>query len=311
MAVEWVGEKSWSYRVNLPPVSRPEGSTVALVFEGLDTFADVRFNGQTILTTDNMFMPYRVDITKQIRDQNQLEVDFAPALLRAREIKAQHPEHKWVGFNAEMARLAARKAQYHWGWDWGPVLMTAGPWKPVCLEVYNARVDDLRVDYTVADDLSSVKGTVSSQVEGPADTVAVTVELAGQKVYEGTAQVQDGKAKTDFSITKPSLWYPHSYGKQTQYTVRANLIGNGEQLDECSKRVGFRNVQLVQDTDEIGRSFYFRINGVDTFCGGSDWIPGDSFLPSISPDRYRQWLQAMVDGNQVMVRYDYLAGTRP
>lgn len=305
MAVEWVNEKSWSYRVDLPEISRSEGSTVALVFEGLDTFAQVRLNGETILTSDNMFTPYRVDITKHLRDENNLEIDFSPALLRAREIKAQHPDHEWVGFNGDVARLAARKAQYHWGWDWGPVLMTAGPWRPVRLEVYRARIADLRVDYSVRndmDDMAAVGATVATQIEGPADLVAVAVELEGKPVYECTTKVEYGKASFGFSIQRPELWYPHGYGKQTQYTVRATLLSNGEQLDTCSKSIGFRKAELIQEADKIGRSFYFRINGVDTFCGGSDWIPGDSFLPSISPERYRRWLETMVHGHQIMVR---------
>lgn len=288
--------------MDLPRITRNERSTVALVFEGLDTFANVRLNGETILESDNMFTPYRVDISKRLRDGNSLEIDFAPALLRAREIKAQYPDHRWEGFNGEMARLAVRKAQYHWGWDWGPVLMTAGPWKPVRLEVYHSRIDDLRVDYNVSDDLSAVNASVSVQTEGSADTVAVAVELADNTVYEGTASVQNGKAKLGFSVQNPSLWYPHGYGKQAQYTVRAALSGSGEALDKCTKTVGFRKAELIQQPDKAGRSFYFRINGVDTFCGGSDWIPGDSFLPRISPSRYRRWLESMVHGNQVMVR---------
>lgn len=97
MAVEWVGEKSWSYRVDLPPIPstvREDGSTVALVFEGLDTFAHVRLNGETLLQTENMFLSHRVDITHRLKDHNQFEIAFEPALLKARQIREQHPEHK-------------------------------------------------------------------------------------------------------------------------------------------------------------------------------------------------------------------------
>lgn len=31
-------------------------------------------------------------------------------------------------------------------------------------------------------------------------------------------------------------------------------------------------------------------------------IPADSFLTEITPEKYRDWLQLMVDGNQNMVR---------
>jgi beta-mannosidase len=64
-----------------------------------------------------MFIPHRLDVTKKLKtgSSNVLEIDFASARLEAIKIKEQHPEHQWVGFNGDMARLAVRKAQYHWG----------------------------------------------------------------------------------------------------------------------------------------------------------------------------------------------------
>jgi beta-mannosidase len=87
-----------------------------LAFDGLDTFATVKLNGHTILESDNMFVPHRVDVTQQLQlgSGNVLEIDFASARLRAIEIREAHPEHTWVGFNGDMSRLAVRKAQYHW-----------------------------------------------------------------------------------------------------------------------------------------------------------------------------------------------------
>lgn len=87
-----------------------------LAFDGLDTFAHVKLNGETILRSDNMWIPHRIDITNDLHEtsENVLDIEFAPALLEARKIKDAHPEHKWVGFNGDMARLAVRKAQYHW-----------------------------------------------------------------------------------------------------------------------------------------------------------------------------------------------------
>lgn len=114
---EWVGETSWTYRVWLPDIPRREGGVVTvLAFDGLDTFATVKLNSEIVLTSDNMFVPHRVDVTRRLRygEMNMLEIDFASALVRAREIRDAHPEHKWVGFNGDMARLAVRKAQYHW-----------------------------------------------------------------------------------------------------------------------------------------------------------------------------------------------------
>lgn len=114
-----MGEQSWTYQTQLPAVSRPEkGTQVALVFEGLDTFATVKLNGKVILNTSNQFIPYRVVVNDFLKygvgTVNILTIDFASAFQKAREIKNAHPEHKWVGFNGDMSRLAVRKAQYHW-----------------------------------------------------------------------------------------------------------------------------------------------------------------------------------------------------
>lgn len=114
---QWVAEKSWTYRTRLPvAASAQAGQVHVLALDGLDTFATVKLNGEVVLRSDNMFIPRRTNVTSIIKEGEPilLEIEFASALLEARKIKDAHPEHKWVGFNGEMARLAVRKAQYHW-----------------------------------------------------------------------------------------------------------------------------------------------------------------------------------------------------
>lgn len=190
------------------------------------------------------------------------------------------------------------------GWDWGPVLTTCGPWKEVRLESYHARVEDLRVDYAVDASLTKVSGKLIAIIEGSTgDRVDFSASLDGKEVFKGSADLDDQrKAQVEFQVNDPKLWYPHGYGKQPLYTVTATLVHQEKDLHSISKRTGFRHTELVQEPDSVGKTFYFRINGVDVFCGGSDWIPADSFTPRISEDRYRKWLQMMVDGYQVMIR---------
>ena len=89
----------------------------------MDTFATVKLNSETILVSENMFIPHRVDVTQKLKSgENMLEIEFDCAMFRARAIKDAHPEHKFVGFNCDMARLAIRKAQYHW-YVWLAVLL--------------------------------------------------------------------------------------------------------------------------------------------------------------------------------------------
>ncbi|QDS77809.1 hypothetical protein FKW77_005818 [Venturia effusa] len=306
---EWVGEKSWTYQTQLPPISRPEkGTQIALAFEGLDTFATVKLNGKTILETSSQFIPYRVVVNNYLKygagTVNVLSIDFASAFQKAREIKDAHPEHKWVGFNGDMSRLAVRKAQYHWGWDWGPVLCPSGPWRPINLQVYKARITDLRIDYELSSDLKSVKGIITATIEGP-PTGAVTFDIqrATNKIVTRTTNVQaDGCAKASFIIDKVQLWYPHGYGGQPMYDFIATVSPDDKSVDTTYRRIGFRKSELVQQPDAVGKTFFFRINNIEVFCGGSDWIPADSFTPRITAERYRKWLEMMVHGYQVMIR---------
>lgn len=284
----------------------PQGAAVVLAFDGLDTFADVRLNGRTILKSDNMFMRHRIDITHAIQaDSNELEIEFDSALLRARDIEKQHPDHKYVCFNGDPARLAVRKAQCHWGWDWGPIIMCAGVWRPVRLEVYHARVADIRTEQTISKDHKSAVVNVKAEVEGDVQSLEarIKISLAGETIKEVSTSVSpDGTVSADLVVDAPSLWMPNGYGEQKLYDVEVSISADHDLLHSDSRRIGIRKVELVQQPDQSGKSFYFRINGVDVFCGGSCWIPTDSILTNITPARLKAWIELMVPANQKMIR---------
>ncbi|EXJ87683.1 beta-mannosidase B [Capronia coronata CBS 617.96] len=309
---EWVGLKSWTYRTKLARPSIPDGSKAILAFDGLDTFAHVRLDGSTILESDNMFLPHRVDVTNALRSNSRadhdLEVTFDSSFLKARELKDQHPEHKFICFNGDPARLAVRKAQYHWGWDWGPVLMCAGIWRPVRLEIYSVRMADLRIDTSIADDQQAATIHMSALIEGVENHNApimakFDVSLEGRVVATHTAEVDlTGQGSAQLQLPNPRLWMPVGYGDQPLYTVRMTVAVDRVELHTETKRIGLRKIELIQEPDSHGKSFYFRVNNVDIFCGGSCWIPTDSFLTNVTPAKYRAWLELLVPANQKMIR---------
>ncbi|KAI9376450.1 glycoside hydrolase superfamily [Aspergillus egyptiacus] len=308
LGARWVNEKSWTYRNVFGRPNVPAGSSIFLAFDGLDTFATVRLDGETILVSDNMFLAHRVDVTKALEAEGEhtLEIDFDCALLRARELRKKHPDHKWVGFNGDPARLSVRKAQYHWGWDWGPVLMTAGIWKEVRLEIYSARVSDLWTDVDLAQDYAQAQVSAFAEIEtgdSAAPYIATfTLSLDGREVVKETATPVNNVAKVTFNLQNPSLWWPNGYGNQTLYEISVSLEKEDDQIHQISKKFGIRTAEVIQQPDKHGKSFFFRINGVDIFCGGACWIPADSLLTNITPDRYRKWIELMAVGRQVMIR---------
>lgn len=80
------------------------------------------------------------------------------------------------------------------------------------------------------------------------------------------------------------------------------------QISEKSIKVGFRSVELIQepvtrDDAELGLTFKFRINGIDLFAMGSNWIPSH-ILPEMGADKdyLRYLLKSAKDANMNMLR---------
>ncbi|GAP92348.1 putative glycosyl hydrolase family 2 [Rosellinia necatrix] len=305
LPVRSLAEKCWVYRTRFPkPPGLPSAGTSTitdLVFEGLDTFATVLLNGAEILKSDNMFLSHRIDVTSLLKDENELEIRFDSAMLRGRDLVKEHEhEHTFYVRQTEVSRVPVRKAQYHWGWDWGPILITAGPWKPVYLEQYVAKVEDVWTECEVSPDLQTCSGRVLAKVSGASGkSVRISLALAGLVVFEKECAVNsNGIAEISFVIDRPELWYPFTHGTQARYELKATLGS----YDTISKMIGFRRAELIQRDDEFGKTFFFRINGEDVFCGGSCWIPADSFLARIPEQRYRDWVKLVFEGNQNMIR---------
>ncbi|KAF1970035.1 glycoside hydrolase [Bimuria novae-zelandiae CBS 107.79] len=313
LSVRWVAEESWTYRTTFPtPTSSSNpGTTTVLKFGGLDTFAHVYLNGKTLLESDNMFVEHVVDVTGKISasesEENVLEIVFESARQKGLELVEQHKEHRFIVHQTEISRGPVRKAQYHWGWDWGPILMSAGPWKPIVLETFESKIVDVWVEYEIDDELKQVEGKVFVEIEGEGKPEAV-IEKDGrevEKLSEWKPTVKKGVLSAEFEIPDAELWWPRGYGKQALYNVAVSLRSSTDDhtvIDTASKTTGFRKVELVQEDDSHGTSFFFRINNVDAFCGGSCWIPSDSFLTRTKPDTYRAWIKQAADGNQAMVR---------
>lgn len=182
--------------------------------------------------------------------------------------------------------------------------MTCGPWQPIRVETYNGRLADLWSDIKVDENLRTAIISANAQIEGcHGGNVSFVLSLDGKNISESIVEVGNSQsASAEFNLDSPALWYPYGYGAQSLYEVAATLLFEDISLHKLSKKFGVRRAELVQHEDTHGKSFYFRINNVDVFCGGSDWIPADSFTPRIPNEKYRRWLELMVDGNQCMIR---------
>jgi beta-mannosidase len=319
---QWVHERAWrmttEFYVTLASLAPKRRA--CLVLEGLDTFATVRVNGTKVLKSSNMFLSHRVDITDRVNlmgKQNVVEIVFESAMETGRRLLRRHcgPRACW---NGHSERVFIRKAQYHFGWDWGPSLVTAGPWKPVGVEIYSARLETVEAVVKVKENLKRASLVLRATVEAVRTDAefAVTVEVVSPagKRFDIDLKSKDGMYVAEVDIPKPELWYPRNYGEQNIYNATYTLTTPSapEALHTVTKRFGFRRVELVRDfvPDEPGNevsggsTFYFCINNIPIFCGGSNWVPADSFQPRITKDQLMHLLKDLLAerGNQNMIR---------
>ncbi|KAJ3932534.1 MAG: glycoside hydrolase [Lentinula lateritia] len=320
-AVQWVGDTEWLYKCTFTfePIS-DEGHTVMLQFQGLDTVCDVYLNGDKILSVDNMFRTYYAEFNSStLKHSNTLFLHFKSASQYAKAQETLMGRVRAGSTNlGDPSRVYLRKAQYDWRWDWGPELMTCGLYRPVVLSSYSVCIDDIFTKASVDDDLTcslEVDVSLRGRLTG-IDKYRVVLKDSEENVVRAEDILTEGESKTsrtvvswNFDEDEVRLWWPVGYGEQNLYTVELTILNkDGVVFDTKTLRIGFRNVKLIQEDLEApdqygtGTTFLFEVNGVRMFMGGSNWIPADNFLTTITPDRYRAWLTLLRDGNQNMVR---------
>ncbi len=308
--LQWIDKTDWEYQATFKLTSGIIAREhIELVFEGLDTYAEVYLNENLLLKADNMFRTWRIDAKQALRSgENTLRVRFRSPINEILPVMAkldyQLPSPNDQG---EKTSPYTRKAPYHFGWDWGPRFVTSGIWRPVFLEVWDkARVKDLQiVTDSIADGVAHVKANVEieASVSGKA-TVFLDNQSSRNLAAKTEVILEPGTnlVPLEFKVPRPALWWPHNLGKQPLYSFRARVVIDGRVEDQRVTRVGLRTVELRQQLDESGKSFFFVVNGVPVFAKGGNWIPADSFPTRVTKEKYRYLLNSVRDSNMNMVR---------
>ena len=206
--LQWIDKENWDYKTSFTVSHKIlQQKNIELVFDGLDTYADVFLNGKLLFSADNMFRQWRANIKPVLKSRNEILIRFYSAKNKVDSIAIS----KLPFVVPDNPRVYARKAQYHFGWDWGPTYITCGIWKNIFIEAY----------------------------------------------------------------------------------------------PEPQKEIPFinkRKIELVQEPDSIGRSFYFKIDGKPVYIKGANYIPSEMFLPRIKKVDYRKIILAAKDANMNMLR---------
>jgi beta-mannosidase len=299
--LQWIGEREWEYSKRfLPDPKLFDQEKIHLIFGGLDTYASIWLNDQLILETDNMFRTYSAEVKSLLRmGENKIRVKFYPP------DSINKAKSKQLPFSLPEERAFSRKAPYQFGWDWGPVFVTMGIWKPVTLEgwskvrllshtVHSKMIDSLKADLELELEIESTMDRAFK----------LQLALKGYKLIDTFVTLKKGvnAVKVPFQIEKPERWWPNGMGKQHLYSLDLQLFDGSASFIKREIRTGLRTINLVQEPDDIGESFYFEVNGQPVFIKGANYIPEDNFPVRYSRSKTRKLLSDAVAVNMNMIR---------
>ena len=313
----WIARQRWAYRTTVTapapaPAPAAAGERLRLVFHGIDTLGRVLVNGTERATVADMFRRHELDLTADLaQGPADVVVELAAALAAAERAEAADPLPRPDIY--ELPYNQVRKMACSFGWDWGPVTVTAGLWRPVELESWVTRLVDVRVDAGWsggADEPGGARLRIGAAAEGAPGAVAVRVRVTpvdaggdGEPLFAAELPLVGGSTALDTGLPTALPWQPVGVGAQPRYDVELTLVdGVGRALDTARRRAGFRRVELVQRPDEHGVSCELHVNGVRVWVRGLNWIPDDTFPERITADRLATRIGQAVDAGANLLR---------
>lgn len=259
--------RAWRYRLCF---DAPAGHD-RLAFDGLATLAEVRLNGETVLTTANMFRSYQVGVASLLRERgNVLEIGFAAldAALQARRGRPRWrvPMVRHAQLRAFRTTLLGRTP------GWSPPLPVVGPWRPVRL-LAAGEVDARDVCLLARmDGDDGVLTATAPAVIGAAARVLLR-DADGAVVAEAPFVAGSAGATAALRVPHVRRWWPHTHGEPVLYAAELVFDAHGASQRVALGPVGFRDVRIVAGDDG---AFALAVNGVAVFARGGCWMPLDA-----------------------------------
>ena len=297
----WISDHPWTYVTHFNVDKKLlDNDVVELMFEGIDTYATVSLNGQKLFDADNQFRVWKTEVKPILKPHdNLLQVEFP-----------RYDSIQLALYEAHQPRLperyaVTRKAPYQHGWDWAPKYKNVGIWKPVKLQAWSdARLENAYIVTNEATE-EQAKLTLHLDVECAADKELTAEVLRQGKPFQSfTFQTEQGNQHKlfGFTIENPELWWPNEMGEQKLYDFEIVLKSVDKVLDSKKITTGVKTVQIVQEPDEKGCSFFFKVNGVPMYAKGANYVPEEMIETWINPDNTLRLLKMAQEAHFNMLR---------
>ncbi len=292
--------EAWHYRLRLDAPAAVLAAGGRLVFEGLATCCELRFNGEPVLTARNMFRRHGVDLPASAWRATGNEIELRFDALDA-HLAARRPRPRWRTPMVDHQQLRhVRTTLLGRTPGWSPAAAVVGPWGEVWLQALDV------VEPEVIEQRAWIDGR-DGRLELAlrlGEVEAASIVLRGPDGDESAwplARGADGLQRASARVPDAQLWWPHTHGTPARYelALRVQPI-DGPAVEQPLGHVGFRALALDRGAD--GNGFALRVNGVPVFARGACWVPADTLRLHASPQRYRALVQALRAAGANMIR---------
>ena len=306
--VRFDASEHW-FRCRFDAAPAEPGEEIILRLGGIATVAEVWLNGEEILISRSMFASHDVDVSKLVRERNELLIVCRSLSAALRQQRRQLPTARWrTRVVAEQQLRWIRTTLLGRAPGFAPEPEPVGPWRPVTLvrrrqiviEDWSRQVDVdgsdglIRVDLRLRT-LESGGKPVSGRLRAGDTSAPFELEESGDRFH----------ARAALRVLNVVRWLPHTHGEPALYPLRAELqLSNGSTVLFEDVPVGFRSIETAAEPGEQGLDL--KINGVSIFCRGVVWTPPDTVALAASSAVARERLQLLRDGGFNLIR---LAGT--
>ena len=298
--LQWIPQQIWDYSLKFDVDNDIfEKDNIDLIFNGLDTYADVWLNGEKIIRSDNMFVKYQKEVKNLLKKHgNELKVRFYP-FDKQRDSLIETYRLRFPEKYAVM-----RKAAYQNGWDWAPRYLNVGIWKDVELLGWNGfRVEKISA---LTEDLDGNDAEMSANIrlctDGPHDLKFVVLHNDSQICAQSVSINGQCHVKIPFELQNASLWWPNEMGEQSMTDFVVEIYENDKLIESQKVTTGIRKIELIEEPDSIGNAMYFKVNGKKVYIKGANYIPEEMIETWMSKEKTIKLLAECVPAHFNMLR---------
>ncbi len=275
--LSWVDTCNWDYETEFT-ISEQQlrsNSNILLKLSGIETFAKVYVNSQLIVSTNNAFKQYMIPVKNYVvAGKNKLTLKFNSTVLETKKLAAQSS----LILPGE-EKVYVRTPQYKFGWDFGPCLVGCAITQPVQLIFWkDAFIESVQFsDQKIFKDKAIVSMNLVAHSNKEQKALIKLKNKNTSENFQFNTILKEGTTTITytFAIQDPKLWWCNGLGKPYLYTLETGIHLQSGQYSVTTSKIGIRTIELIQEDDPFGKSFYFKLNGLPVFIKGANCIPSD------------------------------------